>query len=226
MDSKIMLDGRFRVFSDGRVYRIKNGVETPVKPTQTGEKKKYANVSYREDGKQKWIGVHRLVAMAFIPNPEGKPLVNHKDGDTLWNAVCNLEWVTHKENTRHAFDTGIINPFRGGKPCIYCGSLTKRDGRTCFSCDKSNVWWKINREDFIKNRLECGSWRGVPAKDRARKYLEIPREGLSDRDKRVLELAQHGKQQKDIAEELGLSALTVHKTLKRIATNHFGEVFK
>lgn len=54
--------------------------------------------------------VHRVVAMAYLPNPEGKKCVNHKDGDKLNNALSNLEWVTHSENMKHAFKTGLWKP--------------------------------------------------------------------------------------------------------------------
>ena len=67
--------------------------------------KTYRNVLLRQNGKYKCITVHRLVAMCFIPNPDNKPQVDHINRNSLDNRVCNLRWVTAKENCNN----------RGGK---------------------------------------------------------------------------------------------------------------
>lgn len=59
------------------------------------------------EGKRQTVRRHRLVAEAFIPNAERKPEVNHIDGDKTNNQVSNLEWATHRENTDHAWITGL-----------------------------------------------------------------------------------------------------------------------
>lgn len=59
------------------------------------------------DGKPKSYLVHRLVAKLFIPNPDNKPDVNHKNGDKHDNSVKNLEWCTKSENEKHAWKNGL-----------------------------------------------------------------------------------------------------------------------
>lgn len=67
----------------------------------------YLTVRLSNNGKVVNYSVHRLLAEAFIPNPENKPCVNHKDGNKLNNSLDNLEWVTYAENTKHATRIGI-----------------------------------------------------------------------------------------------------------------------
>jgi hypothetical protein len=68
---------------------------------------------YREaalfNPKRKNIGLHRIVAAAFLPNPGSLPQVNHIDGNPLNNTATNLEWCTPSHNTQHAYDTGLID---------------------------------------------------------------------------------------------------------------------
>ena len=67
----------------------------------------YYCVTLSRAGRVKRFLIHRLVAEYYIPNPDGKPEVNHKDGNKLNNHVDNLEWVTQSENQLHAFETGL-----------------------------------------------------------------------------------------------------------------------
>lgn len=67
----------------------------------------YYYISMHNKGLQKVKSIHSLVANAFIPNPENKRTINHKDGNKLNNRVDNLEWNTDKENLNHALDTGL-----------------------------------------------------------------------------------------------------------------------
>lgn len=75
----------------------------------------YHEVCLRKDNKNVHRTVHRLVAMAFIDNPEDKPTVNHKDGNKLNNEVANLEWNTISENTKHAYNNGLFTVSRDAK---------------------------------------------------------------------------------------------------------------
>lgn len=101
---KILDDYQLSVF--GRVKSFKRYSEGRIlKPTcgRSG----YLQVCLYIDGEQQHCSIHRLVAEAFIPNPDGKSEVNHIDGCPLNNHVNNLEWCTRSENAKHAANIGL-----------------------------------------------------------------------------------------------------------------------
>lgn len=73
----------------------------------------YLGVRFSVNYKRKYMLAHRLVAMAFIPNPENKKTVNHINGIKTDNRAENLEWKTLGENIKHAFDTGLKHAKKG-----------------------------------------------------------------------------------------------------------------
>ena len=93
--------GRVRSLREGRRFRAGH-----IMSPNLG-KFGYTYVNLNEKGIRKTHKIHRLVAQAFLPNPENKPDVNHKNGVKHDNKLGNLEWATKSENTLHAFRTGL-----------------------------------------------------------------------------------------------------------------------
>lgn len=94
-------EGFYEVSDQGFVRR--NGKTLVGGVTRLG----YRYVLLYKYGVRERDNVHRIVAKTWIPNPENKPQVNHKNGVKADNRVKNLEWVTIEENRQHAYDTGL-----------------------------------------------------------------------------------------------------------------------
>ncbi len=124
-------------------------------------KKGYLLVELSKNAVRKGVLVHRLVALAFIPNPENKPQINHKDGVKSNNNLSNLEWVTAIENSRHSITSGLQKKEKGEK----CNSaklternvleirrlfsrdrLSKRQIAEMFNCSEMNIYYIVNRK--------------------------------------------------------------------------------
>ena len=93
----------YLIYEDGRIYSKRFKKFLTPKKNWDG----YHRIQIWENGNCRMVSWHRVVAEAWIPNPENKPFVNHKNGDKTDNRVSNLEWVTQKENIAHAWTTGL-----------------------------------------------------------------------------------------------------------------------
>ena len=102
-------EGLYKVSNLGNVYSFKrNRLLSPYVPAPGFNLKYHARVTLYKNGEKRIIFVHRLVADAFIPNPNSCTIVNHKDGNKMNNCVDNFEWCTQKENVDHYY--AVIRP--------------------------------------------------------------------------------------------------------------------
>lgn len=91
--------------------------------------------------------IHRLVAMAFIPNPDGKPCVDHIDGDRTNNKVDNLRWVTINENNNNPITKKRVGASKTGDKCTFYGKRGK-------NCPHSKTLFQFDNEKII-NVFDC-----------------------------------------------------------------------
>ena len=162
-------EGLYEVSNLGRVrsldrfyYRLHKGkVLSPTK-----DRYGYLTVTLNCNGKSKTIKIHRLVAQAFLPNPDNLPQVNHKDEDKTNNNVDNLEWCTAKYN-------------------VNFGTRQERYRNTML---EKGHWSGLSREEYEKKRYQENKDK---RKDSQRKYYQKNKDRICDK---VKEYSQKNKE--------------------------------
>ena len=162
-------EGLYEVSNTGRVrsvdrfyYRLHKGkVLSPTK-----DRYGYLTVTLNCNGKSKTIKIHRLVAQAFLPNPDNLPQVNHKDEDKTNNNVTNLEWCDAKYN-------------------VNFGTRQERYRNTML---EKGHWSGLSREEYEKKRYKENKDK---RKDSQRKYYQKNKDRICDK---VKEYSQKNKE--------------------------------
>tara|TARA_R110002126_G_scaffold722_6_gene4599 strand:+ start:6717 stop:7193 length:477 start_codon:yes stop_codon:yes gene_type:complete len=127
----------YLIYEDGRVFSKKSN--RFLKPYNT--KKGYLHIDLHKNNKRKIHKIHRLVGLHYIPNPDNKPQIDHKDRNKLNNDISNLRWMTNKENCNN----------KGMK-------ITNQSGYTNIHyCPRYNKWiYSHNRKyKYFKSKIDA-----------------------------------------------------------------------
>lgn len=150
-------EGRYAVNTEGEVIsyvrKTRRSLVGGIIFDKAIGRETYKMVSIFLNGKQVSKYFHRLVAEAFIPNPENKPCVNHKDGNKLNNRPDNLEWVTFSENNQHAWDEGLIPPKDLTEDVISDRCNNFIAAGTTEGVKKHNVYKYLTEDHFFDHNL-------------------------------------------------------------------------
>lgn len=154
-------EGFYEVSNLGRVRSTSYKGIKILKPAKT--KNGYLNVVFCIKQKKVHKLIHRLVAGAFIPNPNGLEQVNHKNGNKSDNSVNNLEWCTQEYNNYHAYNNNLLNRYEDRpeakltkQKVLQIPDLIKQGATT----DDLKNLFKVSRR-CIDNIFEGKAWNGL-----------------------------------------------------------------
>jgi hypothetical protein len=152
--------GRIKSLGKGNSTNSNNKVERIIKTSN--QKDRYEIVKLFKNSKRHYFLVHRLVAIHFIGQPEGKNQVNHIDGIKTNNNYYNLEWVSPRENQLHAFAMGLQVAKRGSEHC-----QSKPVRQISLDGVEVKVWESIKQ---IKRELGYNSFGIIKCCKKEKKY--------------------------------------------------------
>lgn len=171
---------RYSVTEDGQIWDNKK--EHFVPQHIRNKKKGYLGVSLSDNGKYVQRSVHRLVAQAFIPNPNGLPMVNHKDEDPSNNRKSNLEWCDAQYNNTYGTRLQKSSTSQRNRPdCSKPVNQYDKDGNLIAQFPSAI---EVERQTKIRNSQICAVCNHKPSHHTAGGYLwRWADEGLNKEDK-------------------------------------------
>jgi hypothetical protein len=210
-DVKSLFGERWKPIGDSLVYRVSSigRVKTNAKgswviKSQWLDKDGYPKVGLPKNGYSSPSSVHRLVGMAFVPNPENKPQINHKKGIKIDNRASQLEWATNSENQKHARKYGL-NKLIG--ETHHKAKLTNKQALEIFksplNCRELSIRYGI--DDTTASYIKSGKlWSSVTNK----KYERKKRRMLS-KNKDVLFIFNSDMKGIELAKKFNITTVTV-----------------
>lgn len=159
----------YQISNFGRVKSLprftKNGRCLTEKILAASNNGEYKKIYLCENNTKSRFYIHRLVACAFIPNPENKPEINHKNGIKTDNRVENLEWVSKSENLQHAHKIGIVPKFKrtARKIPVICIETGKKY-KCCLDAERQTGICVVSIRNNIKGKYKSAGgfhWRAI-----------------------------------------------------------------
>lgn len=167
---QIKLPIEYEVSTDGNIRKKKSGIISKLDEDRDG----YLFARFQIKGVKFKFPIHRLVAIAYLPNPDNKAEVNHKDGNKKNNKLNNLEWTTRAENRAHAYATGLMDGIMG-ENCT-SSKLTKKEVKEIFKKYYSGKYTlsQLGAEYGVHKQTIYGilkglSWKGTGLKEKYEK---------------------------------------------------------
>lgn len=170
-------EGKYQISNLGNVRSLYDQNQfkknSRIKILKLGERNGYSVINLQNKIKpkeRKSYQVHRLVAEAFIPNPENKPIINHIDENKKNNIITNLEWCTQKENVLHSKYKMFKCKKRVGK---------SKEKYVCLRKRFNKIYYEVNIPS-VNNRIYLGAFKNIEDAIKIRDYAikNIKKKGM------------------------------------------------